>query len=412
VDKGIADKIVCGTGEMRSYEETLSLILSLAPEISTFTTVNLKDSLNRIVFEDISSSIEIPNFNNSAMDGWAVNCPKSILGKPGLKEFKVIGRVVAGDLFEKELLPGDAVRIFTGAQVPLQANCVIMQENCEEADGVLDVFSPITENSNIRGSGEDISTGSIIINEGTLITPKHIAALASVGVSKLPVYRKLEVGVFFTGDELIHPGEDLTPGKIYNTNEYAIEALLSEMGCNVRNLGLVGDSKEATIKAYIDLEDADLIITTGGVSVGEEDHIKSALETMGVISTWRAKIKPGKPITIGMLDSGSLAIGLPGNVVSSFVTYKLFATPFIRKMQGLKEYKNKTNLMPINFDWNRIVDRKEFSRVSINEDGHLDLYKNQMSNAISSILNSDGLAEIPDGVRLTKGDLVKYMEFN
>ena len=265
-----------------------------------------------------------------------------------------------------------------------------------------------------RRAGEDIEAGSAILEPGTLLEPQHLGLAASVGVAQLEVKRRLKVATFFTGDELVEPGEPLGEGRIYNSNQYHLNALIRRFGCEVVNLGIVEDSlatTRATIRAAA--READLIVTSGGVSVGEEDHVRIAIEELGSISMWRLRIKPGKPLVLGRVE-GTPIIGLPGNPVSAFVTCLLFVRPFLLKMQGLSDVLPASYPVTAGFEWTRPGIRREFLRAQVrNENGEAiaEIYPHQGSGVLSSTCWADGLVVIPEETTVARGDRVQFMPF-
>lgn len=395
-----------------SAKEALDYLLNAAPRLNRKQTVSLDDSLYCILAKDVRSEINVPEFNNSAMDGYAISLKDNQINKPGLLRFKITDRITAGSS-GKSLEPGCAARIFTGAPVPDGANTVIMQEECDltEDGNYIETWKPLQLNENIRPKGNDIQAGDIILTKGTQLKPQDIALCASIGIPSLEVFEKLKVGVFFTGNELVEPGHPLNTGQIYNSNRYSLIALLKQLNCEIVNLGNIEDSLDATTQALSQLANTcDIVITTGGVSVGEEDHVKPAVEQLGELTLWRIKMKPGKPLAFGRIKQ-SFFIGLPGNPVSAMVTFCLFARPFIKKMQGASTFKNQSTDIQCDFDWPRPKPRREFVRVQINQDTTpptAKLYPKQGSDVLSSLTWADGLVEIPDNETFKPGDILKY----
>lgn len=395
-----------------TVSKALDFLLDKAQPIKNTHFASLDNSLYQVLAEDIRSTINVPDFDNSAMDGYAINLKKDQTNTPGILEFKVTDRIPAGTI-GNELKPGHAARIFTGAPVPKGANTVVMQEECEPSkDGnSIETWRPLSLNENIRPLGNDIQIGDVILPAGLQLKPQDIGLAASVGVAKLKVIKKLRVGVFFTGNELVEPGNILKNGQIFNSNRYALVPLLKQLNCEVINLGNIQDDLNSTCKALETLAiDCDLIMTTGGVSVGEEDHVKSALEKLGKLSLWRIKMKPGKPLAFGHVGKASF-IGLPGNPVSAMVTFLLFARPFIKKMQGVGNFKNQPAQVQCNFDWRRPRPRREFVRVKLDHStipASANLYPKQGSDVLSSMVWADGLVEIPENSTFPQGEVLNY----
>jgi molybdopterin molybdotransferase len=363
------------------------------------------------------STVAVPPLDNSAMDGYAVRVADITAAGVCLP---VSQRIPAGTV-GTPLQPGTAARIFTGAPIPAGADAVIMQERCEHGEidgknGVVINHQP-HDGENIRRAGEDISVGAEILTAGCTLRPQEIALAAAAGLPELPVYRRVRVGVFFTGDELVQPGEPLPPGGIYNSNRYALRALLEGMGCEVRDLGAVADTLEATRDALRRAAaDNDLVLTSGGVSVGEEDHVKPAVEAEGSLNMWKIAIKPGKPLAFGEIrksEGKAWFIGLPGNPVAAFVTFLMLVRPFILRLQGAASVRPRVLNLPSASVWTKADGaRLEFLRASLNEQGAVELYKNQGSAVVNSLCWSDGLVLNPPGNTIAVGDSLRFIPFS
>ena len=396
---------------MMSADDALTFLLNSASVSSKTETVSLDNSLGRILASDIHSTINVPGFDNSAMDGYTIALDDSQVSQTNLS-FDIVDRITAGST-GNELKKGCTARIFTGAPIPKGANTVVMQEECElsEDGSQISVARAINLNENIRPTGNDILEADVILSSGIQIQPQDISLAASVGVGEIVVFKKIKVGVFFTGDELVEPGNPLSPGKIYNSNRYALVALLNQVGCDVINLGNIEDKLDATCDALETLEgQCDLIMTTGGVSVGEEDHVKPAVEKLGELNLWKIRMKPGKPLAYGKVKQTPF-IGLPGNPVSSFVTFCIFSLPFIKKMQGNTNYYSKILKVKANFDCKRAKPRREYARVRIDyssETPLANLYPKQGSDVMSSVVWADGLIEIPENTTFEAGTILNY----
>ena len=396
---------------LMSADDALSFLIDSASVTAKTEAVSLDDSLGRILASDIHSTINVPGFDNSAMDGYTIALNNSQVAQENLS-FKVVDRIAAGST-GKDLNSGSAARIFTGAPIPKGANTVVMQEECKlsEDKSQITVARAINLNENIRPTGNDILKGNVILSSGNQIKPQDISLAASVGVGELVVFKKIKVGVFFTGDELVEPGNPLSPGKIYNSNRYALVALLKQVGCDVINLGNIEDKLDATCDALEALESqCDLIMTTGGVSVGEEDHVKPAVEKLGELNLWKIRMKPGKPLAYGKVKQTPF-IGLPGNPVSSFVTFCIFSLPFIKKMQGNSNYESKILKVKTNFDCKRAKPRREYARVRIDystETPLANLFPKQGSDVMSSVVWADGIIEIPENTTFEAGTILNY----
>ena len=378
----------------------------------------MQAALGRVLAENVNSLVDVPPLDNTAMDGYAVR--SADIATPG-KSLKIAQRIPAGSM-GTPLESGTAARIFTGAPVPPGADAVVMQEDCSvegQADQVTVNIAP-TAGQWIRRRGEDLTAGKTALTAGTFLRPQELGVAASAGLTHLSVKRRVKVAAFFTGDELALPGEPLKPGGIYNSNRDTLLACLKSLGCDATDLGIVPDRLEATRAALLKAsKDHDLIITSGGVSVGEEDHIKPAVTAEGRLDLWQIAIKPGKPLAFGAVrksdepkDGEAWFIGLPGNPVSSFVTFLLFVRPFILKLQGREVSLPQSYLMRADFDWLKADRRNEFLRVKLNSNCGLDLFPNQSSGVLTSASWGDGLVDCPPNQPIKAGDLVKYIPFD
>lgn len=403
---------------MLTAQQALDHLLSNAVTVNESEKVNTQAALGRVLAEDVKSLVDVPPLDNTSMDGYAVRCAD--IATPG-QILKIAQRIPAGSI-GKQLEPGTAARIFTGAPVPPGADAVVMQEDCTVEGGSDQVTINVAPSSGqwIRRSGEDLTTGKTCLTAGTFLRPQELGVAASAGLTHLNVKRRVKVAAFFTGDELALPGEPLKPGGIYNSNRDTLLACLKSLGCDATDLGIVPDRLDATREALRKAsKDHDLIITSGGVSVGEEDHIKPAVTAEGRLDLWQIAIKPGKPLAFGAVrkssepkDGEAWFVGLPGNPVSSFVTFLLFVRPFILKLQGREAKHLQSYLMRADFDWLKADRRNEFLRVKINDQGGLDLYPNQSSGVLTSASWGDGLVDCPPNQPIKSGELVKYIPFD
>jgi molybdopterin molybdotransferase len=343
--------------------------------------------------------------DNSAMDGYAVRVAD--VAAPGVK-FPVSQRILAGAVGEP-LQPGSAARIFTGAPVPPGADAVLMQEYCEATGEHVVLNAMPHAGENIRRAGEDIQAGAQILAAGTRIGAAEMGLAASVGLAELPVFRKLRVACFFTGDELVTPGTPLQPGQIYNSNRYTLNGLLDGLGCQLIDLGIVPDTLQATESALARAsEAADVVITSGGVSVGEADCVKAAVEKLGRVEMWKVAMKPGKPLVYGRVNDADF-IGLPGNPVSAFVTFCLFVRPFLLKRMGANDVLYRAFAVQADFAWSKAGARREFLRVRLQPNGRLALFANQSSGVLTSCSWSDGLVDLAVGQSIAPGDWVRFI---
>ena len=399
----------CASPGLISVEQAIEKILLQAVPLDETETVDILDALNRVLAEDLHSSIDVPGYDNSAMDGYAV---RSADCQAEANELPISQRIAAGQV-GLPLEPGTAARIFTGAPIPEGADAVVMQELCQQDDDMVVVNTVVKAGSNVRRAGEDIKNGSVVLQAGKRLRAQELGLLASVGLAEFKVRRKLKVAIFFTGDEIIAPGQPLAAGQIYNSNRYTLRGLLQSVGCEIIDLGIVPDTLEATVDVLNEAAaSADLVITSGGVSVGEEDYVRIALQQLGELSMWRIAMKPGKPVAFGKVGD-TLFMGLPGNPVSVFVTFLLFARGLILKMQGAEDYLAKRVSVIADFDWPKIK-RQEYLRVRLlQKDGQMvaQIYPHQGSGVLSSASWADGLVEVAMDSEIKKGDAVSYLAF-
>ncbi len=398
---------------MLDYDEALARLLAGAVPVTATEVVATYAAAGRVLAEGLRSAIDVPPLDNTSMDGYALRCAD--VSTAGAR-LAVAQRIPAGSVGHR-LAPGTAARIFTGAPVPAGADAVVMQELCAvEGDSIVVNHVP-HEGEWIRRRGEDIAAGAEVLAAGTRLDAAHVGVAASVGAARLSVFRRLRVALFSTGDELAMPGEPLKPGGIYNSNRYTLRALLEGLGCEVADLGIVPDTREATRAALREAAAGnDLILTSGGVSVGEEDHVKPAVEAEGSLNLWKIAIKPGKPLAFGSVrrpggEGQAAFIGLPGNPVSSFVTFLMLVRPFILKCQGASELRPRARGMQADFDF-KGDPRREFLRARINETGGLDLFANQSSGVLTSCTWADGLIDNPPRHAIRSGDMVRFLPFS
>lgn len=399
----------CASQALIPVSEAISRILAAAAPVAQIESLDIEHTLGRVLAEDVKSAIDVPGYDNSAMDGYAV---RSVECTEAGVSLKVSQRIPAGQTGEK-LEAGTAARIFTGAPIPEGADAVVMQELCQQQGGDVVINTAVKAGENIRRAGEDIKQGSVILTSGSRIRPQEQGLIASVGRAHVSVRRRLRVATFFTGDELVEPGTQLGQGQIYNSNRYTLNGLLQSAGCETVDLGIVPDTLEATLDVLKRAAaDADLVLTSGGVSVGEEDYVRIALQHLGKLSMWRINMKPGKPVAFGRVDH-TLFMGLPGNPVSVFVTYLVFARPLIDKMQGAEScFANELSIRS-GFDWHG-VKRQEYLRVRINHDeagSYAEIYPHQGSGVLSSASWADGLVIIEPGKAISVGDILSYIPF-
>ncbi len=401
---------------LKPLDEALAELLAQATPLAGVDTVSLFDADGRVLAHRAVSPLQVPLLDNSAMDGYALRCAD--VAQPGTV-LPVSQRIPAGSV-GTALQPGTAARIFTGAPIPPGADTVLMQEDCTALDdGRVRINAAPQLHQWIRRAGEDIALGAEVLRAGTRLTPAEIGLAASIGLAQLAVARRPRVALFSTGDELVMPGEvapqDLPPGHIYNSNRFFLRALLLRLGCEVTDLGIVPDRLDATITALRTASSGhDVILTSAGVSVGEEDHVKPAVEALGRLHLWQIGMKPGKPFAYGQIDNPQGAahfMGLPGNPVAGLMAFLLLVRPFVLRLQGVDKVAPAVTPMRADFACPKADARREFLRVRRNADGGLDLFRNQSSGVLTSTAWGDGVVDNPAGQTIAPGDTVRFMSF-
>ena len=400
-----------------SVDEALTQLLDGAQSLVEIENVATLAATGRVLAKPQHSNIDVPPLDNTAMDGYAVRAAECARGETRLA---VSQRIPAGSI-PGPLVTGTAARIFTGAPIPPGADAVVMQEMCSSEDDHVVIRHKPKPGDWIRRVGEDIRAGGRILEAGVKLRPQDAGIAASVGIATLPVVRRLKIAVFFTGNELVMPGDPLPRGAIYNSNRFTITGMLQQLGCEVSDFGIVPDSLEATRDTLRRAAAAnDLVVTSGGVSVGDEDHVKPAVEAEGQLQMWKIAVKPGKPLAFGRIGPkappgrpGSAAfIGLPGNPVSVFVTLAILVRPFILRMQGVAQVEPTACSVRADFDWAKPDARREFLRVKSNAEGGLDLFANQSSGVLTSAAWADGLVDNPPKQAIRRGDMVRFLPFS
>ncbi|MBC7804071.1 MAG: molybdopterin molybdotransferase MoeA [Candidatus Parcubacteria bacterium] len=391
-----------------SVDEALATLLAGARPVAGVEQVPTMDAVNRVLAQDQTSAMDVPPMDNSAMDGYAIRLSDI---SPSNSTLRVAQRIPAGSV-GKPLETGTAARIFTGAPVPPGADAVVMQEDCSVSGDLVSFKKLPDKDAWIRRTGSDIRKGGTVFAAGKRLQPQDTGLAASVGIKSLPVCRKVRLGLFFTGDELVMPGDPLPPGRIYNSNRFTLNGLAQAFGCEVRDYGIVPDRLDATREVLRRAAgENDIIVTSGGVSVGDEDHVKPAVEAEGTLLMWKIAMKPGRPLAFGKVQN-AFFIGLPGNPVSSFVTFLIFVRPFLLKTQGQADVAPRAIEARADFDWPQPDARREFLRAKWNMQGGLDLYSTQDSAVMTSTAWADGLIDNPAAGAIRKGDKVRFLPYS
>jgi molybdopterin molybdotransferase len=430
---------------LMALDEALAQLLAQAKPLADTDSVSTMNADGRVLAQSLVSALHVPPHDNSSMDGYAVRCADLAAASGAQPIALPVSQRIAAGQSGQPLQPGTVARIFTGAPVPAGADAIVMQEDVAvsgEGAHTLATFTACPDTGAwIRRAGEDVGRGTEVLRPGTRLGPAELGLAASLGLATLSVCRRPRVALFSTGDELVMPGtvppEAMAPGAIYNSNRFFLQAMLKRLGCEVSDLGLVPDNRQATLDALAQAaQHHDLILTSGGVSVGEEDHIKPAVQALGELNLWQIAIKPGKPFAYGKIhktirpepvegsvkastssartDNSCHFIGLPGNPVSSFVTFLLLVRPFLLKLQGVQDVDQitiKSIAVQADFTWARADKRREFLRVKRNAAGGLDLFANQSSGVLTSAVWGDGLVDNPPGQTIAVGDMVQFVSF-
>jgi len=391
-----------------NVDEALEQLLAGARPVVETETVPTLSATGRVLAAAQRSTMNVPPMDNSAMDGYAVRIAD--LRGPDTR-LKVAQKIQAGSI-GKPLAPGTAARIFTGAPIPAGADAIVMQEFCTQEGEEVIVKTIPARGEWVRLTGSDIRAGGDVLPAGIRLRPQDTGLAASVGIASLPVFRLLRVGLFFTGDELVMPGDPLPPGRIYNSSRFTLNGLARIFGCETRDYGIVADSLDATREMLRRAAaECDVIVTSGGVSVGDADFVKPAVEAEGELLMWKIAMKPGRPLAFGRVGKAAF-LGLPGNPVSSFVTFLIFVRPFLLRTQGIDDVQARAFAARADFDWPEPDLRREFLRVKWNARGGLDLYPTQDSAVLMSTAWADGLVDNPAEHPIRAGDVVKFMPYS
>jgi molybdopterin molybdotransferase len=410
----LSDDCFAFGGPMMSVDEAVALIASRVQAVQEIEAVSLANADGRVLAETVVASMPLPPFTNSAVDGYAVRSEDLPLA--GKQAFPVVGRIAAGAVAEEPIKPAQAVRIFTGAPMPAGADTVFMQEDVKVENGQVFLPAGLKAGANVRLTGEDISAGASALPSGTRLRPQDVALIAALGLTKVHVRRRIRVAVFSTGNELVAPGAERVPSQLFDSNRYMLIAMLGRLGCEVSDLGILPDDRASLAQSLRKASAGhDLILTSGGVSTGEEDHVKAAVEAIGSLVLWRVAIKPGRPVAMGVIE-GTPFIGLPGNPVASFVTFTYVVRPTVLALLGAPQDHPIANPMRAAFAYKKKLSRREYVRVNVRRagDGMLEALKFPREGAglLSSLVETDGFVELPEEVTQVKpGDVVNFLSY-
>jgi molybdopterin molybdotransferase len=410
----LSDDCFAFNGPLLPIEDAAKIMEAQVPPVAEIEAVTLKDVLGRVVAEDIKSPLALPSFENSAVDGYAVR--HGDIGASGETKFRIVESVFAGERPARALAASEAARIFTGAPMPKGADTVYMQEDTR-VDGNFVIVPPgLKIGANRRLPGEDLKEGAIAIPQGRRLRPQDVALLAAIGIAKIKVRRRVKVAIFSTGNEIVEPGKKLKAASLYDANRFLLLALLAKLGAKTSDLGILADSpKKLAEKIGKAAKTHDLVLTTGGVSTGEADHVKAAVEKLGKLVFWRIAIKPGRPVAMGVIKGAAFA-GLPGNPVAVFVTFANIVRPMLFNLMGASS--EKFIVLPVRaaFDYKKKKDRREYVRVALRRasDGVMEAFKHPQEGAgvITSLTETDGFAELrEDIVAVKKGEMIDFISY-
>ena len=415
----LSDDCFAGAERLITTSEALNILAARISPVTDEETVYLRAAIGRILAEDVTSPVDVPPHDNSAVDGYAVNFDD--LAAKASTTLPVAGRAAAGHPLGRPAHRGEAIRIFTGAPMPEGLDTVLMQEDCAEEAGAVTIPLGIKRGANRRAAGEDVTSGRVVLTRGTRLRPQEIGLAAAVGRSTLTVYQQVSAAVFSTGDEVGEPGGDLLPGKIYDSNRFTTITALQQLGCNVDDLGILPDRPDKIVEAIRSAaESHDVLLTSGGMSVGEEDHVGKAVSANGALHFWRLAIKPGRPVSLGQIQAGDRSaafVGLPGNPAAAMVTFVLIGRPLILRLGGATEIAPIVYRVPADFDYRKKKDRREFirARLELGTDGIRRAKKHGASGAgiLSSLVGADGLVALPEEMtELNAGSMVEFLPFS
>ncbi len=410
----LSDDCFAFGGSLLGIDAAREMIFERVRPVDGVERVPLRQALGRTLAEEVAAPIAVPGFDNSAVDGYAVRFDD--LDPHGPTTLRCVDRIAAGHDPSGALTPGLAARIFTGAALPAGADVVIMQEDCQRDGDLVTIRPGIKRHANTRQAGEDVSRGAKVLKAGRRLGPADLGLLAALGFAEVPVRRRLSIALLSTGDEVREPGQPLAPRQIYDANRFILSGLLERLGVEVRDLGIVPDDP-ATLAAALRqaAETNDLIISSGGVSTGEEDHVRAAIANHGSLYFWRLAIKPGRPVAMGQIGATPLA-GLPGNPVAALLTFALVARPMIEALSGTEPHVAKRFPAIADFAYKKKTGRREYVRVSLQSGAglpKLTRYPKEGAGMLTSLTETDGLAELSEETtRLEPGAEVPFMPYS
>lgn len=411
----LSDDCFAFGGPMMSVDDAVAIIAARVTPVAGIETVSLAEADGRILSASISAPLPLPPFTNSAVDGYAIR--SSDLPRVAERAFPVLGRIAAGVSAGEAITPGHAIRIFTGAAMPEGADTVFMQEDVRIDESGKVVLPPgLKSGANVRPAGEDVDAGHCALSAGLRMRPQDVALAAAFGLTRIEVRRRIRVAVFSTGDELVSPGAPRGPTQLFDSNRFMLQAMLSRLGCDVSDLGILRDDRSSLAVALKRAAGAhDLILTSGGVSTGEEDHVKAAVESVGSLVLWRMAIKPGRPVAMGVID-GTPFIGLPGNPVASFVTFAHVVRPTILALSSAVQQRPLPMPLRAAFAYKKKLGRREYVRVTLRKgaDGMIEAVKFPREGAglLSSLVETDGLVELGEEItQVEPGQAVGFLSF-
>jgi len=406
-------------GALTTVSDALADLEQRLSTVCEVEKISIHDALGRVLAEDIKSPRNVPPHDNSAVDGYAVYF--SDLDPENDTRLQVTGRIAAGHPLGRDAKKGEALRIFTGAPVPAGEgsgpDTIFMEEDCQKEDDFVILPSGLKQGSNHRRMGEDVKVDQVIIRQGSMMRSQEVGLAASVGRATLQVFKRLRVAVFSTGDEVRDPSTDAPDGCIFDANRFAIMGLLRGLGCDVTDIGILPDDEDAIAQAMADAApDHDMLITSGGISAGEEDHVKAAVERQGSLNFWRFAIKPGRPIALGQVGASAF-VGLPGNPVAAMVTFMVIARPMVKILSGNRDVQATLFKVSSGFAYEKKKGRREWVRARLERDGDGNLtamkYPEGGSGILMSMVASDGLVQLEEDIEtISAGDAISFLPFS